>query len=94
MMDKLPSLDELQTAMSSPVVPYLASLEDEAASDIELSADEMLRSIYEMVSKMQEHDPKAETGPRPGALVDSSYNSSTHDYNGNAMSIPYNGGAL
>lgn len=94
-LGRLPNFEEMQAALSSPVVPPSAltrkpGLESE---DMELTADEMLKQIFQMVKSQHQNLNIGTNGQIPtAAALDSSYNSSTATYDGLPRTMNYNGG--
>lgn len=94
-LGRLPNFAEMQAALSSPVVPpsALADSKGNAVRDaeMELTAEEMLREIFNMMKS--QHQGIGTNGQLPtAASLDSSYNSSTATYDGLPRTMNYNGG--
>lgn len=91
----MPTFEEMVAAMNSPLSPV--AITDVMEED--LSTEEMIRAIYEMVRSSASGNGKPATMGgagvgRTGTMLDSSYDSSTSTYDGQAATAQYNGGLL
>lgn len=52
-LEKLPTVEEMMIALSSPVVPEGEAAVGERAADMQLTTDDMIREIFSMMQSLQ-----------------------------------------
>lgn len=89
MLERLPSVEEMIAALSSPVGPEVGQTETVGVD--ELSVEDMIR---EMFSMMKTHHTENNVSLGGVRAQDTNYNSTTATYDGLPVTMQYNGGVI